>query len=95
VETAIGLFLRFQAPNDREASAADDAIAAFWHGEYSALLDRTRFNAVRHYLEETDTRLSQVAYLTGYTEPAALVRAFKRWTGETPSEFREGPRSSM
>jgi AraC-like DNA-binding protein len=62
---------------------------------FSALLDRTRFNAVTYYLEETDMRLTQVAYLAGYTEPAALVRAFKRWTGETPSKFRERPRSSM
>jgi AraC-like DNA-binding protein len=62
---------------------------------FSALLDRTRFNAVRHYLEETDMRLTQVAYLAGYTEPAALVRAFKRWTGKTPNKFRERPRSSM
>jgi len=62
---------------------------------FSRLLDGTRFNAVRHYLEETDMRLSQVAYLAGYTEPAALVRAFKRWTGETPAKFRERPRSSM
>src|SRR5215472_7054679 len=62
---------------------------------FSALLDRTRFNAVTHYLEETDMRLTQVAYLAGYTEPAALVRAFKRWTGKTPSKFRERPRSSM
>jgi AraC-like DNA-binding protein len=62
---------------------------------FSDLLDRTRFNAVRHYLRETDMRLTQVAYLAGYTEPAALVRAFKRWTGDTPSKFRERPRSSM
>src|SRR5215468_1084924 len=62
---------------------------------FSALLDRTRFNAVTHYLEETDMRLTQVAYLAGYTEPAALVRAFKRWTGKTPSKFRDRPRYSM
>jgi AraC-like DNA-binding protein len=62
---------------------------------FSALLDRTRFNAVTHYLQDPDMRLTQVAYLAGYTEPAALVRAFKRWTGETPSKFRERPRSAM
>jgi len=62
---------------------------------FSALLDRTRFNAVTHYLDETDMRLTQVAYLAGYTEPAALVRAFKRWTGKTPSKFRDRPRYSM
>jgi AraC-like DNA-binding protein len=34
-------------------------------------------------------RLSQVAYMAGYTEPAALVRAFRRWTGTTPRKFRD------
>ena len=61
---------------------------------FSALLDATRYETVKHYLEETDMRLSQVAYMTGYTEPAALVRAFKRWTGETPMKFREKPRDT-
>jgi AraC-like DNA-binding protein len=56
---------------------------------FSALLDATRYNAAKHYLEETDMRLSQVAYMAGYTEPAALVRAFKRWTGATPMQFRD------
>jgi len=55
---------------------------------FSALLDATRYNAAKHYLEETDMRLSQVAYMAGYTESAALVRAFKRWTGTTPMKFR-------
>src|SRR5262245_60001225 len=62
---------------------------------FSALLDRTRFNAVTHYLQDPDMRLAQVAYLDGFTEPAALVRAFKRWTGVTPSKFRERPLSVM
>ena len=62
---------------------------------FSALLDRTRFNAVTHYLEDPDMGLTQVAYLAGYTESAALVRAFKRWTGETPAKFRERSRSAM
>ena len=56
---------------------------------FSALLDATRCKTVKHYLEETDMRLSQVAYMAGYTEPAALVRAFKRWTGATPMKFRD------
>jgi AraC-like DNA-binding protein len=59
---------------------------------FSALLDGTRCEAAKHYLAETDMRLSQVAYMAGYTEPAALVRAFKRWTGTTPRQFRDAPR---
>jgi AraC-like DNA-binding protein len=61
---------------------------------FSALLDATRYETVKHYLEETDMGLSQVAYMAGYTDPATLVRAFKRWTGDTPMQFREKRRDS-
>ena len=36
----------------------------------------------------TCLRLEQIAYRTGYSEPAAPVRAFKRWTRTTPVQFR-------
>jgi AraC-like DNA-binding protein len=55
---------------------------------FSALLDDARRGLAEHYLAGTDLRLEQIAYLTGYSEPAALVRAFKRWTGTTPMQFR-------
>ena len=32
--------------------------------------------------------------MAGYTEAAALVRAFKRWTGTTPMKFRERSRAA-
>jgi AraC-like DNA-binding protein len=56
---------------------------------FSTLLDDIRGGLAKRYLSETDFRLEQVAYLTGYSEPAALVCAFKRWTGATPIQFRE------
>jgi len=55
---------------------------------FSALLDDARRGLAEHYLTGTDLRLEQIAYLTGYSEPAALVRAFRRWTGTTPMQFR-------
>lgn len=55
---------------------------------FSALLDDIRSGLAKRYLSDTDLRLEQVAYLTGYSEPAALVRAFKRWTGTTPIQYR-------
>lgn len=33
----------------------------------------------------------QIAFLLGFDEPAAFLRAFKRWTGVTPAERRAGP----
>ena len=56
---------------------------------FSELMDSLRCQTAKHYLEETDFRVLQIAYLAGYTEPAALVRAFKRWTGKTPMQYRE------
>jgi AraC-like DNA-binding protein len=32
--------------------------------------------------------LAEVAYLLGYSDPSPFNRAFKRWTGVTPSEAR-------
>ena len=61
----------------------------------SGLLDGARYEAAKHYLEATDMRISQIAYMAGYTEPSALVRAFKRWTGTTPLQFRDRPRPSI
>jgi AraC-like DNA-binding protein len=33
--------------------------------------------------------IAEVAYLIGYSEPAAFHHAFKRWTAETPQAYRE------
>jgi AraC-like DNA-binding protein len=55
---------------------------------FSALLDDIRSGLAKRHLVDTDLRLDQIAYLTGYSEPAAFVRAFKRWTGTTPMQFR-------
>jgi AraC-like DNA-binding protein len=55
---------------------------------FSGLLEDIRRDLTKRYLHETDFRLGQIAYLIGYSEPAALVRALRRWTGTTPIRFR-------
>ncbi|MGH7820591.1 MAG: helix-turn-helix domain-containing protein, partial [Candidatus Binatia bacterium] len=39
----------------------------------------------------TDPRLSatEVAFLTGFSDPSAFYRAFRRWTGTTPAGYRQ------
>jgi AraC-like DNA-binding protein len=32
-------------------------------------------------------QITQVALQLGYADPSHFVRAFRRWTGQTPSEF--------
>ena len=55
---------------------------------FSAVLDEIRSGLAKRYLTDTNLRLEQIAYLAGYSESAALVRAFRRWTGTTPMQFR-------
>ena len=51
------------------------------------LAELRREIAVRRLAGEGGS-VSQVAYLLGFSDPAAFSRAFKRWTGRSPSAFR-------
>lgn len=55
---------------------------------HNELLDQMRKDLALKYLREPQMALCEVAYLLGFSESSALHRAFKRWTGMTPSEFR-------
>ena len=55
---------------------------------HQELLDQMRKDLAMRYLEEPEMAICEVAYLLGFSESSALHRAFKRWTGQTPSEFR-------
>ena len=55
---------------------------------YKALLEETRRQLAGQYLRQARLSVSEVTYLLGFSEPSNFTRAFKRWTGHTPSEFR-------
>ncbi len=55
---------------------------------YNDLLDEIRLEFAKRYLARGTVTASEVAYLIGFQSPTAFFRAFKRWTGETPSTFR-------
>jgi len=55
---------------------------------YQELLDDARKEAAARYLGESTLAICEVAYLVGYSEPAPFHRAFKRWYGMTPENFR-------
>ncbi|WP_277052387.1 AraC family transcriptional regulator [Zestomonas thermotolerans] len=55
---------------------------------FSALLDETRQQLVLHHLRDPALELADIAFLVGFSEPGSLVRAFRRWTGQSPNEYR-------
>ncbi len=55
---------------------------------YRQLVDDVRKNLATEYLSRPGTSATDVAFLLGFSEPSAFTRAFKRWTGTAPTEFR-------
>lgn len=52
-------------------------------------LNHTRELLARHYLENSDMVIDDIAYLLGYQDLTSFVRAFHIWTGMTISEYRK------
>lgn len=57
--------------------------------KFSDLLETTRSELAQQYLATPDRSVGEVAYLLGFSEPANFTRSFKRWTGNTPAQFRD------
>lgn len=58
---------------------------------YGALLDATRRELATAYLREGRYSVTDVGYLLGFAGTASFSRAFRRWTGKSPSEYQRRP----
>jgi AraC-like DNA-binding protein len=56
---------------------------------FQALTEETRREIAIGMLQEERYALSEIAFLTGYSEQSAFNRAFKRWMGVTPAMYRK------
>jgi AraC-like DNA-binding protein len=56
---------------------------------FSQLLEETRRELAQRYIENSRLSITETAYLLGFAEPANFTRAFRRWTGQTPSDYRQ------
>src|SRR5262245_3499502 len=55
---------------------------------YHALADEVRAATARLYLAQPDIAITEIAYLLGFSDPSTFNRAFRRWTGSSPSQSR-------
>jgi len=53
------------------------------------LLEQAKFNQAKALLLQASLSITEVGEQLSYSEPANFTRAFKRWSGLTPKQFRE------
>ena len=62
---------------------------------YEKVIALYRERLARRLLSQTDESIDQIVYLTGFSEPSAFSRAFKRWTKEIPTAYRQHKRNGF
>lgn len=59
------------------------------HGvSYSLLVEQARLKKAQTLMHDAELKLLDISMQVGYSEPATLSRAFRRWSGMTPREYR-------
>ncbi len=59
---------------------------------YKKLVDEVRLAEARRALAASKVPLKAIAFELGFAEQASFTRAFRRWTGQSPSEYRKRQR---
>jgi AraC-like DNA-binding protein len=55
---------------------------------YQAIVDDVRFKVAEEYLERTSLSVEQIAERVGFSDASNFRKAFKKWTGVSPSDMR-------
>jgi AraC-like DNA-binding protein len=62
---------------------------------FKALLLEIRSELASQYINDASLTLTEISYMLGFSEISSFSRAFKRWTGQSPSEVRrDGPEAT-
>lgn len=55
---------------------------------FSKLMEETRKELATAYMGASDKSVTEITYLLGFAETSTFSRAFKRWTGQSPTNYR-------
>ena len=58
---------------------------------YKEILNSTRHDLALSYIKDRRYTISEITFLLGFSDSSSFTRAFKRWTGLSPSAFRDRP----
>jgi AraC-like DNA-binding protein len=56
---------------------------------YQTILDDSREALALNLIKDLDIPLYEISFLVGFTEPSAFYKAFRRWTGKRPGDYRQ------
>lgn len=56
---------------------------------FQEILDGTRHSLALGYLERSSISVTEAAYLLGFSDVSNFTRAFKRWTGKSPRDYKQ------
>jgi AraC-like DNA-binding protein len=75
-----------------EESSNGNRAPLLLHGSRTDAADSRGVSAelANELLTGTDHSITDIANELGYTESQNFIRTFKRWTGQTPRQFRRG-----
>jgi len=55
---------------------------------YQQLVDDTRRDLALRYIEDAGKSITEITFLLGFSGQSAFTRAFRRWTGRSPTDYR-------
>ena len=69
---------------------------------YAEIKESVRRDLAIYHLRRPETQIGEIAEIVGFSDPSAFNRAFRKWTGQTPGEYRsqvledaDGPLGSL
>ena len=57
---------------------------------YKEVLEDLRSTLAQQYVMQKNMPITEITFLLGFSDTSSFSRAFRRWTGKSPSNYREG-----